>query len=123
VVYPIQSLYALAQIQAHTEPCFLHTTMQSSREWDRIGTELKLVKTSQWYIYANYLTAGELRLARGTRTSTSYTSGRLEIYFNGWWGTVCDDGWYSANSDVACRQLGYFRAARPTSYRASSTAG
>ena len=74
----------------------------------------------------NFLTAvnsGELRLAQGTRTSTSYSSGRLEIYLNGQWGTVCDDGWDSTNSDVACRQLGYSGAARPTSYRTSSSVG
>ena len=29
---------------------------------------------------------GELRLARGSTTSYSYTSGRLEIYMNGRWG-------------------------------------
>ena len=74
----------------------------------------------------NYLTAvnsGDLRLVRGLSTSTSYSSGRLEIYLNGLWGTVCDDGWDSTNSDVACRQLGYVGAARPTSYRTSNNAG
>ena len=30
---------------------------------------------------------------------------------------MCDDLWDSANSDVACRQLGFPVAARPTSYR------
>ena len=33
--------------------------------------------------------------------------GILEIYHNGRWGTVCDHGWGSEESIVACRQLGY----------------
>ena len=68
-------------------------------------------------------TYGSLRLARGSSSSTTYTSGRLEIYINGQWGTVCDDFWDSTDSDVACRQLGYSGAAHPTSYRTSSNAG
>ena len=104
--------------------------MQSSREWDRIETEFELHGECKSVIHiyklCNYHTApsgGDLRLARGTLTSTSYTSGRLEIYLSGQWETVCNDLWDSTNSDVACRQLGYFRAARPTSYRTSSSAG
>jgi len=38
-------------------------------------------------------------------------SGRLEIYLNGQWGTVCDDLWGQVESDVACQQLGYTSAA------------
>ena len=33
--------------------------------------------------------------------------GRLEIYHDGQWGTVCDDYWTDVESTVACRQLGY----------------
>jgi len=53
--------------------------------------------------------SGDLRLVRNGITNSSYTSGRLEVYYNGEWGTVCDNGWDSVDTGVACRQLGFPR--------------
>ena len=54
---------------------------------------------------------GTVRLSRSGITSTSYSSGRVQIYYNSQWGNICDDIHFGlTEAHVICHQLGYTRA-------------
>ena len=51
-------------------------------------------------LFLYFIGDGQVRLTNGD-------NGLLEVYYDGEWGYVCDDGWIEANGDVVCSTLGY----------------
>ncbi|XP_071476516.1 scavenger receptor cysteine-rich domain-containing group B protein-like [Diadema antillarum] len=43
-------------------------------------------------------------------------SGRVEVYLNGEWGTICGNRWSISDGDVVCRSLGYDHASSVKAY-------
>ena len=52
------------------------------------------------------LATGSAQIVRLVASSNP-RAGRLEVYYNGAWGTVCDDGFTDASAGVVCYMLGY----------------
>ena len=57
---------------------------------------------------------------KGRIADSAFTAGRVEIFIDDQWGTVCDDLFDQIDANVTCQQLGYAGA---SSFRTSASAG
>ena len=59
-----------------------------------------------YYFQFFVITALPIRLVDGDSPLIPF-SGRVEMYHNGIWSTVCDKNWTDTNTQVVCSQLGF----------------
>jgi len=76
-----------------------------AREWPgRIGVSVTVWLKGQLIVFLDSGRSATMRLAG---TGRSDREGRLEVYHDGRWGTVCNNCFNDVAANVACNSLGF----------------
>ncbi|XP_025100423.1 deleted in malignant brain tumors 1 protein-like isoform X2 [Pomacea canaliculata] len=94
------------------------------------GSETSLEQCSHTGFYYHYCDHSQdvgivcnIQPIRARLVGGTSEAGRLELFFNGEWGTVCDKGFIQTDAQVACRMLGFHSTATNATTAKSSKYG
>ena len=85
--------------------------------WEKSGLNLSYIPSLTAYLSSFCFFKATNVLIRLEGPSSENGTGRVEILYNGTWGTVCDDEWDLKDAKVVCRQLAYPDAVRSLQQR------